>query len=151
MHKYDLEKPELRMALKMFFIAQTPYKATVCLNKAVAILLDLRLFVTRSFHVWAYIVIGIVVEYGIGDIGATIWQCVPDAGARNKSINATCIDSNKFLDGLRYSKSCDRCHGTSATYNTYHTAADESEREDTARTHISCRVLVSESHQRIYR
>ena len=96
MHKYDLEKPELRMALKMFFIAQTPYKATVCLNKVVAILLDLRLFVTRSFHVWAYIVIGIVVEYGIGDIGATIWQCVPDAGARNKSINATCIDSNKF-------------------------------------------------------
>ncbi|RFN48066.1 hypothetical protein FIE12Z_7789 [Fusarium flagelliforme] len=96
MHKHDLEKPELRMALKMFFIAQTPYKATVCLNKVAAILLYLRLFVTRSFRVWAYIVMGIVVGYGIGGIGATIWQCVPIAGAWNKSINATCIDSNKF-------------------------------------------------------
>ncbi|KAF4342089.1 integral membrane protein [Fusarium beomiforme] len=50
MHKADLEKPELRMALKMFFIAQTPYKAT----------------------------------------------CVPIKGAWDKSVNATCIDSNKF-------------------------------------------------------
>ena len=39
---------------------------------------------------------GIVVGYGIGGIDATIWQCVPDADACNKSINATCTDSNKF-------------------------------------------------------
>ncbi|KAF5552573.1 integral membrane protein [Fusarium mexicanum] len=96
MHKEDLEKPDLRMALKMFFIAQTPYKATVCLNKVAAILLYLRLFVTKSFRVWSFVVMGVVVGYSIGGIAATIWQCVPIKGAWDKSFDAKCIDSNKF-------------------------------------------------------
>ncbi|EXL51972.1 hypothetical protein FOCG_07785 [Fusarium oxysporum f. sp. radicis-lycopersici 26381] len=96
MHKDDLEKPDLRMALKMFFIAQTPYKATVCLNKVAAILLYLRLFVTKSFRVWSFVVLGVVVGYSIGGIAATIWQCVPIKGAWDKSVDAKCIDSNKF-------------------------------------------------------
>lgn len=96
MHKADLEKPDLRMALKMFFIAQTPYKATVCLNKVAAILLYLRLFVTKSFRVWSFVVLGVVVGYSIGGIAATIWQCVPIKGAWDKSVDAKCINSNKF-------------------------------------------------------
>ncbi|KAF5574009.1 integral membrane protein [Fusarium pseudoanthophilum] len=96
MHKADLEKPDLRMALKMFFIAQTPYKATVCLNKVAAILLYLRLFVTKSFRIWSFVVLGVVVGYSIGGIAATIWQCVPIKGAWDKSVDAKCIDSNKF-------------------------------------------------------
>ncbi|KAF9775280.1 hypothetical protein IL306_006648 [Fusarium sp. DS 682] len=39
---------------------------------------------------------GVVVGYSIGGIGATIWQCVPIKGAWDKSVDATCIDSNKF-------------------------------------------------------
>ncbi|KAM5341226.1 hypothetical protein ACJ41O_015335 [Fusarium nematophilum] len=96
MHKADLTKDELRTALKMFFIAQTPYKATVCLNKVAAILLYLRLFVTRSFRMVCFVVMGIIVGWSIGGIGATIWQCVPIEAAWNKSVEATCIDSNKF-------------------------------------------------------
>ncbi|KAK2684928.1 hypothetical protein QWA68_016188 [Fusarium oxysporum] len=96
MHKNDLDKPDLRMALKMFFIAQTPYKATICLNKVAAILLYLRLFVTKTFRISCYVVMGIVVGWSIGGICATIWQCVPIAGAWNKNIDAKCIDSNKF-------------------------------------------------------
>lgn len=96
MHKADLETAELRMALKLFFIAQTPYKVTVCLNKVAAILLYLRLFVTKSFRVACFVVLGIIVAWSIGGVGATIFQCVPIEGAWNKSIEATCIDSNKF-------------------------------------------------------
>ncbi|KAK7413377.1 hypothetical protein QQX98_007754 [Neonectria punicea] len=96
MHKDDLTKPELRAALKMFFIAQTPYKVTVCLNKVTAILLYLRLFVTRTFRMACYIVMGIIVAWTIGGVCATIWQCVPIEGAWNKSVDAVCIDSNKF-------------------------------------------------------
>lgn len=96
MHKADLTKPELRTALKMFFIAQTPYKVTVCLNKVAAILLYLRLFPTKNFRVACYVVMGIIVSWSIGGVGATIWQCVPIEGAWNKAIDAKCIDSNKF-------------------------------------------------------
>lgn len=96
MHKLDLEKKELRAALKMFFIAQTPYKVTVCLNKVAAILLYLRLFPTKDFRITCYVVIGIIVSWSIGGVGATIWQCVPIEGAWNKTVEAKCIDSNKF-------------------------------------------------------
>ncbi|KAH7155981.1 hypothetical protein EDB81DRAFT_944525 [Dactylonectria macrodidyma] len=96
MHKADLTKPELNTALKMFFIAQTPYKVTVCLNKVAAILLYLRLFVTRGFRIACFVAMGIIVAWSIGGVGATIWQCVPIAGAWNKKLDATCIDSNKF-------------------------------------------------------
>ncbi|UPK92128.1 hypothetical protein LCI18_003063 [Fusarium solani-melongenae] len=82
--------------LKMFFIAQTPYKVTVCLNKVAAILLYLRLFPTKNFRVACYVVMGIIVSWSIGGVGATIWQCVPIEGAWNKAIDAKCIDSNKF-------------------------------------------------------
>ncbi|RMJ20117.1 hypothetical protein CDV36_000183 [Fusarium kuroshium] len=96
MHKADLTKPELGMALKMFFIAQTPYKVTVCLNKVAAILLYLRLFPTKTFRMASFVVMGIIVSWSIGGVCATIWQCIPIEGAWNKAIDAKCIDSNKF-------------------------------------------------------
>ncbi|KAF4975988.1 hypothetical protein FZEAL_7295 [Fusarium zealandicum] len=96
MHRSDLSTAELRMALKMFFIAQTPYKATVCLNKVAAILLYFRLFVSTGFRISCFVVMGIIVAWSIGGIGATIWQCVPIEAAWNKSLEATCIDSNSF-------------------------------------------------------
>ena len=96
MHKADLETAELRKALKLFFIAQTPYKVTVCLNKVAAILFYLRIFVTKRFRVSAYTVMAVVVAWSIGAIGATIWQCVPIAGAWDKTVNSKCIDSDAF-------------------------------------------------------
>ncbi|UNI19404.1 Acylglycerone-phosphate reductase [Purpureocillium takamizusanense] len=53
MHKSDLTKSELRRALQLFFIAQTPYKVTVWLNKISAVLLYLRIFISRGFRVSA--------------------------------------------------------------------------------------------------
>ncbi|KAF7555921.1 hypothetical protein G7Z17_g1790 [Cylindrodendrum hubeiense] len=96
MHKADLTKPELRSALKLFFIAQTPYKVTVCLNKIAAILLYLRLFVSATFRKACFVAMAIIVAWSIGGVGATIWQCVPIEGAWNKAVEAKCIDSSKF-------------------------------------------------------
>ncbi|KAL2126829.1 hypothetical protein VTI74DRAFT_175 [Chaetomium olivicolor] len=96
MHKADLTKDELQASLKWFFIAQTPYKVTVCLNKVSVILLYLRIFVSRGFRIAAYAVLFVVVGYGIGGIGATVFQCVPIQGAWLKNSGATCINSNVF-------------------------------------------------------
>ncbi|PTB62326.1 putative PTH11-typeG-protein-coupled receptor [Trichoderma citrinoviride] len=95
-HKADLTVAELNAALRWFFIAQTPYKVTVCLNKVATILLYLRIFETTRFQIAAYTVMGIVVAWSIGGVGATIFQCVPIAGAWDKSVDATCIDSDRF-------------------------------------------------------
>ncbi|KAH6974392.1 hypothetical protein BKA56DRAFT_675831 [Ilyonectria sp. MPI-CAGE-AT-0026] len=96
MHKLDLTPPERGTALKMFFIAQTPYKVTVCLNKIAAILLYLRLFVSKDFRMACFVVMGIIVAWSIGGVGATIWQCIPIEASWNKNIDGNCIDSNKF-------------------------------------------------------
>ncbi|KAG9255635.1 uncharacterized protein F5Z01DRAFT_699392 [Emericellopsis atlantica] len=96
MHKSDLETDQLRVALRYFFLAQTPYKISVCLNKVAVVLFCMRIFISRAFQVAAYTIMGIVVAWSIGGVGATIWQCVPIAGAWDKSLDATCIDSNKF-------------------------------------------------------
>ncbi|OAQ68777.1 hypothetical protein VFPPC_04966 [Pochonia chlamydosporia 170] len=96
MHKDDLSKADLRTALRFFFIAQTPYKVAVWLNKLSVILLYLRIFISRSFRISAYVVMGIVTASSIGGIGATIWQCVPISAAWDKTVKATCIDSDKF-------------------------------------------------------
>lgn len=96
MHKADLTVVELNTALRWFFIAQTPYKVTVCLNKVATILLYQRIFVTKKFQIASYIVMGVVVSWSIGGVGATIFQCVPIAGAWDKSVKATCINSDIF-------------------------------------------------------
>ncbi|PNP56596.1 hypothetical protein THARTR1_03292 [Trichoderma harzianum] len=96
MHKADLTVVELDTALRWFFIAQTPYKVTVCLNKVATILLYQRIFVTNKFLIASYIVMGIVVAWSIGGVGSTIFQCVPIAGAWDKSVKATCINSDIF-------------------------------------------------------
>lgn len=96
MHKADLTVVELDTALRWFFIAQTPYKVTVCLNKVATILLYQRIFVTKKFEIASYIVMGVVVAWSIGGVGSTIFQCVPIAGAWDKSVKATCINSDIF-------------------------------------------------------
>ncbi|KAK5995385.1 hypothetical protein PT974_03789 [Cladobotryum mycophilum] len=96
MHKADLSTTELRAALKFFFIAQVPYKVTVCLNKMSAILLYLRIFVTPRFRIACFIVTGLVVGWSVSAIASTIWQCHPIAGAWNTSLHAKCINSGVF-------------------------------------------------------
>ncbi|KAM0248121.1 hypothetical protein ACHAQJ_009591 [Trichoderma viride] len=96
MHKADLTVVELDAALRWFFIAQTPYKVTVCLNKVATILLYLRIFVTQKFQIAAYTVMGIIVAWSIGAVGSTIFQCVPIAGAWDKTVDAKCINSDIF-------------------------------------------------------
>ncbi|OIW24705.1 integral membrane protein [Coniochaeta ligniaria NRRL 30616] len=96
MHVADLKKAELRLALKQFFIAQTPYKITVGLNKVATILLYLRIFISRSFRMAAFLVLFVVVSWTVATVGATIGQCVPIQGAWDKTTKATCIDSDVF-------------------------------------------------------
>lgn len=96
MHKADLTATELRTALKWFFVAQTPYKVTICLNKVATILLYLRIFITQKFHIVAYSVMGIIIAWSVGAVTSTIFQCVPVAGAWDKTVDATCINSDIF-------------------------------------------------------
>ncbi|KAL6898921.1 putative PTH11-typeG-protein-coupled receptor [Trichoderma evansii] len=96
MHKADLTATELGTALKWFFIAQTPYKVTVCLNKVATILLYLRIFITQKFRIAGYTVMGIIIAWSVGAVASTIFQCVPIAGAWDKTVDATCINSNIF-------------------------------------------------------
>ncbi|KAL1842996.1 hypothetical protein VTJ49DRAFT_3473 [Mycothermus thermophilus] len=96
MHKADLTKAELETCLRWFFIAQTPYKVVVFLNKVSVVLLYMRIFVGNSFRIAAYAVLFVIFGYSIGGIAATIWQCVPIEGAWNKAVPAKCIDSNSF-------------------------------------------------------
>ncbi|KAJ4302366.1 hypothetical protein N0V88_002510 [Collariella sp. IMI 366227] len=96
MHKADLTQAELATSLKWFFIAQTPYKVVVCLNKVSVIMLYLRIFVGGSFRIATYAVLFVVVGYGIGGIFATIFQCIPIKGAWLKGSDAKCINSDIF-------------------------------------------------------
>ncbi|KAK3297937.1 uncharacterized protein B0H64DRAFT_423839 [Chaetomium fimeti] len=96
MHKADLTQAELEAALKWYFIALTPYKVTVCLNKVSVILLCLRIFVSKSFRTTAFTLLFIIVGYSIGSIAATVFQCTPIQGAWLPDSGATCIDPDKF-------------------------------------------------------
>jgi hypothetical protein len=95
-HQADLSKEQLRTCLKFFWIAQTPYKIVVCLNKTSAILLSKRIFITRSFQWLCYGALAIVIGSGIATSFATIFQCVPLEKSWNKKIDGKCIDSSMF-------------------------------------------------------
>lgn len=95
-HIDDLSISERRAALKWFFVAQTPYKVVVALNKVTLVLFYKRIFVSQSFNIAAHLVMGIVVTYGIAGVVATIFQCIPIAGSWDKSIDARCINSDSF-------------------------------------------------------
>ncbi|KAB2105280.1 hypothetical protein AG0111_0g6961 [Alternaria gaisen] len=95
-HKVDLSTEELHTCLKFFWIAQTPYKIVVCLNKVSAILLYMRIFISRHFRWLCYGALTIVVGSGIATVFATIFQCVPLQRSWDKNVEGTCIDSSKF-------------------------------------------------------
>ncbi|KAB5566123.1 integral membrane protein [Coniochaeta sp. 2T2.1] len=96
MHKADLTKAELSLCLKQFFVAQTPYKITVGLNKVAIILLYLRIFISKPFRITAYAALFIVSAWTIATVGATIGQCVPISGAWDKTVKAQCINNDRF-------------------------------------------------------
>ncbi|KAJ2902885.1 hypothetical protein MKZ38_010696 [Zalerion maritima] len=104
MHSSDLSAEEKQTALKLFFIAQTPYKVVVCLNKVATILLYLRIFFGRGFRIACFTVMGIVVCWSIGAIGVTIFQCWPieRSWTDDEDLDlpdgeeATCIDKGSF-------------------------------------------------------
>ncbi|KAF2125243.1 hypothetical protein P153DRAFT_378743 [Dothidotthia symphoricarpi CBS 119687] len=95
-HKRDLSKEELRTCLWFFWIAQTPYKIVVCLNKTSIIFLYMRIFISRHFRWLCYSTLAIVLGSGVATIFATIFQCVPIERSWNKTIEGSCIDSSKF-------------------------------------------------------
>ncbi|KAH9863000.1 hypothetical protein J1614_010670 [Plenodomus biglobosus] len=95
-HKRDLTVEELRTALKFFWIAQTPYKIVVCLNKTSVLLLYKRIFITSKFQWLCVLALAVVIGSGVATTLATILQCVPLERSWNKTIEGTCIDNSKF-------------------------------------------------------
>jgi hypothetical protein len=96
-HKVDLTKHELQTCLKFFWVAQTPYKIVVALNKISVIFLYMRIFIGQRFRWLCYGALAIVVSSGIATVFATVFQCVPIEKSWNKNIqHGTCIDSSSF-------------------------------------------------------
>ncbi|KAI8937956.1 hypothetical protein NX059_005639 [Plenodomus lindquistii] len=95
-HKCDLTTEELRTCLMFFWIAQTPYKIVVCLNKTSVLLLYKRIFVTRHFLWLCYSALAIVIGSGIATSASTIFQCVPAEKSWNRAMEGTCIDHSRF-------------------------------------------------------
>lgn len=100
MHKKDLSKEQLALALRWFFIAQTPYKVVVSLYKISILLFYKRIFIQKSFQIACWTVLALVVSWSLGVIFATIFQCVPIAGAWDPSVKARCIDTDAFWIGF---------------------------------------------------
>lgn len=96
MHKADLTPQQLHTCLRWFFIAQTPYKVTVCLNKISAVLFYRRIFIDKRFQHICWAAMALIVSWSVGAVAATISQCAPIEGSWNKSVKARCIDSDAF-------------------------------------------------------
>lgn len=95
-HIDDLTTEQSQTALMWFFVAQTPYKITVCLNKLSALLLFRRIFVQRGFQIACWSICGIVMGWCIGTVAGTIFQCIPLEASWNRSLDGTCIDKGAF-------------------------------------------------------
>lgn len=95
-HVRDLSKLELRTCLKFFWIAQTPYKIVVCLNKISVILLYMRIFIEQRFRLLCFGALGIIISSGIATVFATIFQCLPQERSWDKNVEGRCIDSSAF-------------------------------------------------------
>ncbi|KAF9732256.1 hypothetical protein PMIN06_006647 [Paraphaeosphaeria minitans] len=95
-HVRDLSKPALRTSLKFFWLAQTPYKIVVCLNKVSVILLYMRIFIGQRFQQLCFCSLAIIISSGVATVFATIFQCVPLARSWDKAVEGHCIDSSSF-------------------------------------------------------
>jgi hypothetical protein len=95
-HKVDLSTEELHTCLKFFWIAQTPYKIVVCLNKVSAILLYMRIFISSHFRRLCYCALAIIVGSGVATASTTVFQCVPFERSWDKNVEGTCIHSSEF-------------------------------------------------------
>ncbi|KAK5118770.1 hypothetical protein LTR85_007976 [Meristemomyces frigidus] len=96
-HKADLTPTQLHTALRWFFIEQTQYKMVICLNKVAVVLLYKRIFVTKTFQLVCWVVLGIVISWTVASIAATIFQCTPVPAAWDSKIpGSTCINTTSF-------------------------------------------------------
>lgn len=77
-HIKQLSSADRDMALKLFYIAQTPYKVTICCNKVAVMIFYLRIFPTRSFRIACFVVMAIVVGWSLGAILAHHFSVHPD-------------------------------------------------------------------------
>ena len=96
MHIDDLTGSQLGNALMFFWIAQTPYKIVVGLNKVSVIWFSKRIFTTPRFQTACWCVLFVIIGWSLGGLGATVFQCVPAEGAWNPNVEATCIDKDAF-------------------------------------------------------
>ncbi|KAH8651164.1 hypothetical protein BX600DRAFT_516754 [Xylariales sp. PMI_506] len=93
--KASLSKPQLREALKWFFVAQVLYKVLIMFTKFSFIQLYLRIFPTHRFRIACFVMLFIVGGWSIGSVASTIWQCVPIAAAWDASITEKgCVNSD---------------------------------------------------------
>ncbi|KAF2222374.1 hypothetical protein BDZ85DRAFT_184177, partial [Elsinoe ampelina] len=96
-HKTDLTTLQLRTALRWYYIAQVVYKPIIGLTKSSILASYLRIFtVSKKFNIIAWVNIAVIVSWTIGTTVATILQCVPIRASWDKSVKATCTNSDIF-------------------------------------------------------
>lgn len=77
-------------------IAQTPYKATICLNKVSAVLLDRYIFTQPIHRVACWTMLVIVVGLSVGTVFAVIFEGVRAEGPWDRDLETNCMDKGAF-------------------------------------------------------
>lgn len=95
-HINDLTTLQAETALMFFWIAQTPYKIVVSLNKISVVIFSKRIFTAKNFQIACWIILSILIGWGLGGLGATVFQCIPAEGSWNPNVNANCINKDAF-------------------------------------------------------
>jgi hypothetical protein len=81
---------------QLFYCSQILYKISLNLTKASILLLYLRAFTLRPFRIACWVLMAVVVAYGVAATVATILQCAPMVRAWDKSVPGTCFDIVAF-------------------------------------------------------
>lgn len=95
-HIDDLTATQADTALMFFWVAQIPYKIVVSLNKISVVIFSKRIFTDKTFQIACWIILAILIGWGLGGLGATVFQCVPAEGSWNPNVKASCIDKDAF-------------------------------------------------------
>ncbi|KAF4547742.1 Hypothetical protein D9617_36g062800 [Elsinoe fawcettii] len=96
-HKTDLSTAQLRTALRWYYVAQVVYKPIIGLTKSSILASYLRIFtVSKKFNIICWVNVAVIVSWTIGTTVATMLQCIPIRASWDKSVKATCTNSDVF-------------------------------------------------------
>ncbi|KAF2476742.1 uncharacterized protein BDR25DRAFT_278059 [Lindgomyces ingoldianus] len=91
-HVSTLSGDDTTQLLFNFYISISTYCASIGLTKTAILVQYLRVFPTRTFQIWCWAFIFIVVAYTIATVFACIFVCIPVQSFWNGDPNGKCIN-----------------------------------------------------------